>query len=378
MPGRSGNSELWLHFEKDEVSGKASCNICKEKISYKSTTSNLKSHLKRKHVSIFSSAFSSHTPPPPMLPGPSNIPPSCVPPTQGPVENTDESGTGRAKRQRLMAEFTSKKISAEQKKQINLDLLDLCTDSFHPFSIVEERAFKKYSRWIPGYELPTRKTLSNSIMQQAYTKTFDFVQNQMKEVRSICLTADMWTSLKTESYIALTGHYLTDDLEFKTVLLGCCNFPGHHTSENIATEIRTLVEKFELKEKVNFMVTDNASNVVRAVKDILNWKNFGCYAHTLNLIVDNALKLVEDDISKVKRIVAHVKKSTVSSERLQKYQLQQGNEPKRLSQAVDTRWNSTYYMLKRFVELEEAIRATLAFTDSRLPILTTEDWTLYS
>ncbi|XP_022835410.1 zinc finger BED domain-containing protein 4-like [Spodoptera litura] len=35
-------------------------------------------------------------------------------------------------------------------------------------------------------------------------------------------------------------------------------------------------------------------------------------------------------------------------------------------------------MLKRFVELENAIRATLVFTDSRLPIITTEDWTLYS
>lgn len=38
-------------------------------------------------------------------------------------------------------------------------------------------------------------------MQQAYTKTFDTIQNQMKnEVKSICLTADMWTSLKTFDY----------------------------------------------------------------------------------------------------------------------------------------------------------------------------------
>lgn len=35
-------------------------------------------------------------------------------------------------------------------------------------------------------------------------------------------------------------------------------------------------------------------------------------------------------------------------------------------------------MLKRFVELEEAVRATLAFTDGRLPVITAEDWTLYS
>lgn len=158
--------------------------------------------------------------------------------------------------------------------------------------------------------IPTRKTLSNSIMQETYTKTFDLVQDQVrKEVQSICLTADMWTSLKTESYMGLTGHYLTDELDFKTVLLGCCHFLGHHTSDNIATEVTTLVDKFGLRDKVNFIVTDNAANIIKAVKDMLGWKNFGCYAHTLNLIVEDALRLVKNDIDKVKRIVAHVKKA---------------------------------------------------------------------
>lgn len=170
---------------------------------------------------------------------------------------------------------------------------------------------------------------------------------------------------------------LTDDLELKTVLLGCCHFPGHHTSENIAAEISTLVDKYDLKHKVNFMITDNASNIVKAVKELLGWKHFGCYAHSLNLIVEHALQLTKPQIDKVKRIVAHVKKSTVSSERLQKYQIQQGLEPKRLCQAVETRWNSTYYMLKRFVELEDAIRSTLAFADRNLPTINPEDWKLY-
>ncbi|KAL0879640.1 hypothetical protein ABMA27_003355 [Loxostege sticticalis] len=210
---------------------------------------------------------------------------------------------------------------------------------------------------------------------------FHYVRNLYEIVQlvtSICLTADLWTSLKTESYIALTGLYLTEQLDFKTVLLGCCQFEGHHTSANIAAEIGVLVDKYGLRNKVNFMITDNASNVVKAVKEELKWKHFGCYAHSLNLVVEDALKLVQPRIDKVKRIVMHVKKSNLSSERLQKHQVQQGQEPKRLIQSVDTRWNSTYYMLKRFVELEEAVRSILGFVDRSLPCLSPEDWTLYN
>lgn len=49
---RKNSSLLWRHFEKDAESGKARCNICREMISYKSTTANLRSHLKRKHMII--------------------------------------------------------------------------------------------------------------------------------------------------------------------------------------------------------------------------------------------------------------------------------------------------------------------------------------
>lgn len=151
--------------------------------------------------------------------------------------------------------------------------------------------------------------MSKSIMQEAYVKVDEDVKAKLQtEVQSICLTADMWTSLKTESYIALTGHYLTEGIELKTVLLGCCHFPGHHTADNIAAEINTLVETYEVKEKVNFMVTDNAANIVKAVKEVLGWKHFGCYTHSLNLIVEHALHLTKQQVDKVKRNVTHIKK----------------------------------------------------------------------
>lgn len=161
-------------------------------------------------------------------------------------------------------------------------------DSFHPFSIVEERAFIKFCRC---YKLPTRKTFSNSLLDGTYLRAEREIKSQVtSEVQSICLTTDLWTSRCTDSYIAVTGHYLTEDFEFKTVLLGCCYFSGNHTSQNIASEINAIVDKWGINGKVNFMVSDNGANVAKAVKEILGLKHFGCFAHTLNLIVEDALK----------------------------------------------------------------------------------------
>jgi hypothetical protein len=42
------------------------------------------------------------------------------------------------------------------------------------------------------------------------------------------------------------------------------------------------------------VVADNAENVQNSIKEI-NLKNFGCFAHTLNLIAKNAIALPEVD-----------------------------------------------------------------------------------
>ncbi|KAH9639659.1 hypothetical protein HF086_017653 [Spodoptera exigua] len=116
--------------------------------------------------------------------------------------------------QNLIDTYINKKISGEQKKTIDQYLLDLCVDGFHPFSIVEKRGFKKFYRWIPGYKLPTRKTLS--LLDEAYNRVKQHVKIEVaNEAQYICLTTDLWTSQITESYIGITGHYLTNIIQLK-------------------------------------------------------------------------------------------------------------------------------------------------------------------
>ncbi|XP_045781582.1 zinc finger BED domain-containing protein 4-like [Maniola jurtina] len=155
-------------------------------------------------------------------------------------------------------------------------------------------------------------------------------------------------------------------------------FKDTHSSTNIQAALLETTNEWNLTNKINFIVSDNAPNVKKAIADI-GWKHYGCYGHTLNLIVQDALNSVQASLDKVKTIVRHFKTSTAALEKLLKAQSQEKPDvtPKRLIQEVPTRWNSTFAMLQRFVELENQICATVAVLKKDLPLLTLEEWTVF-
>jgi hypothetical protein len=130
------------------------------------------------------------------------------------------------------------------------------------------------------------------------------------------------------------------------------------------------------KSKIILAVSDKANNIKFAL-NLLQVKSLECFAYTLNLIVQDALKLQLCLTDKIKCIVTHFRKSSRANHKLNVYQTSNGSKvPKKLLQDISTRWNSTYCMLDRFVELEDAIRGTLGLLDNPPNGLTTDEWAI--
>lgn len=383
------NGALWEYFERSDNNTKlAKYIICSNKYSYKTSITNLKNHLKTKHLFAYERMFAiqeirNQSTESQNEESATSVSSNFV--DAAPRRNPLSSSATGSGNQGLESNYSSNlpilqvTIPQEIKRKIDADLLDLFIDSYQPFSIVEERAFKKFASWIPGYKLPTRKTVSETMITKLYEKTKENNKKDLDNISNICVTADMWTSTVTDSYLGVTGHFITDDWKLKTFLLDCAYFPEKHTSDNIKQKLSEITDEWNVSSKINFAVTDNAANVKKAIQD-LGWKHYGCYAHTLNLIVQDSLKIVKERLEKVKRIVRYFKTSHVATEKLLKSQINENPDrvPLRLIQEVPTRWNSTFFMLRRFVLLETHIRLILAIVSiDLLPTITSDDWKLY-
>ena len=101
--------------------------------------------------------------------------------------------------------------------------------------------------------------------------------------------------------------------------------------------------------------------MVAAVR-ITGWTHIHCFAHTLNLVLQEAIKndptllLIK---KKCKDIVTFFHQSGNTAEKLRVVQRQIGIQEKKLIQEVETRWNSTFYMFERIVEQHQAVTTAL-------------------
>lgn len=115
-------SDVWNYFVKAD-NGMAVCTVCKQKISYKSTITNSKGHLKRKHISVYSDLSSQphqsqHDSAQAMTSTQEVVP--SGPATSSVITFGDIMPTDPVqhppKRQRTLASYVPRKITPDQKK----------------------------------------------------------------------------------------------------------------------------------------------------------------------------------------------------------------------------------------------------------------------
>lgn len=355
-------SVVWDVFNKP-VNGSVTCKKCNAKLKYFNNTSNLHDHIKRKHAD--------------QLPQVDVQENTVSKPDSVPTEH--EPQKKKLKQLKLVASSSNISITDNEIKHHDSCLVRMIALDFQPISIVEDEGFRQYSHSLnPNYTLPSRKNLSDVLIPEKFT----FVQSKLTDMLNatdyVSATTDLWTSSSNKSYITVTGHFIFDFKQY-SVVLGTNELTTAHTGENIAEAIMNIFQNYNIADKIVTIVTDNGSNMKKAVSEYLKKYNHFCVAHTLNLSVQETVsgsKEFQPILVQCRSLVSHFKRSSTAMYKLREAQKQLNLPPLVLIQDVSTRWNSELMMLERLLEVKVPLSVALASLTNAPKNLEAEEWVI--
>ncbi|XP_065096446.2 E3 SUMO-protein ligase ZBED1-like [Paramisgurnus dabryanus] len=329
-------ADIWKYFGFYEVEGgneldksHTICRLCRTKLKYFGNTKNMRNHITRFH----------------------------------PEEEKQMAGPSVAANQRTIEQTILSKLppGSERAKRITKSIATFIAKDLRPYSVVENQGFCAMLHTLePRYNVPSRRYFTDTAIPKLYNETKNEVMESLKKAGRIAVTCDAWTSIATESYVTVTAHFITDEWQLASHVLQTREVNESHTGANIAELLKNVTEEWQITKKDLVLVTDNASNMAVAA-ELCKFLHVKCYAHTLNLASQRALKLptVSRLLGRVRRITTYFHRSTTAKHQFEEKQILLGLPKHKLKIDVSTRWNSAYEMVDRFLEQQPAVCAAL-------------------
>lgn len=164
---------IWNHFTNKSHTV-AKCSYCGHNVSYGGgSTSNLMRHLKTRHVTVsltrpVINQIDENIDDPFDMPVPTSTSVSSSHTgSSRTVSEVLEPSASNLPRQSTITQYTSKPIYLSKSKAIDLQITKFIVKHFHPFSLVKEKESRNLIKMlVPNYIVPSRKTISNSILIQ--------------------------------------------------------------------------------------------------------------------------------------------------------------------------------------------------------------------
>jgi len=230
--------------------------------------------------------------------------------------------------------------------------------------------------------MPKRDSMRTKIMQK-----FEKLQKCLKQIlmenkSKISFTVDGWTSVSNKSFYGITAHFVDSNWELQSVVLDFVSSNGKHTGKDIAAVFYKSLKLFHIENKCGGITVDNAAanttfmeelQVLMEENDIYfdaKQQHFRCFAHILNLGVQDTLKLVklqdmtcdndynkdekvEDNTNDEQSCLIKLREIFKTIRLSEQWQIKlrsccETTNVKYVSPSIDvsTRWNSTHNMIK--------------------------------
>lgn len=346
----NNHARVWKHFKKmtiekenDQTETYILCHICQRHLSANNSTTTLERHLKSKHPDVYNNL-----------------------------------GQDEAKPKPWTTEI--------QKEKHKLFINWVITDQ-QPFTIVENLNFKKFIASIqPKYKIPSRHTIKDMIMKKFENAQVQISNYLQLSTSKISLTMDMWTSISSLGILAVTIHFIKDDWQFDHFVLDVLYVPSPHNALAIKDSIVKIVSELNIANRLIGITSDNEAKMLaatRKIKDALNlseFRHYRCAAHVLNLAVEAALNasIVPNCVKKLRTFISTVRNSPKQMDKLKEYFRIEKIKFKAPLPDCATRWNYTYYMIDRALEIKpllaHLVSSNLLSLSNNWP--TSEEWSI--
>lgn len=328
-------SDVWKHFKLSKLESEESyafcvAGSCAEKLIHShSTTSNLSAHLRRHHPEVS-------------------------------ISNKTSSVV------QLKVGF-----SRQHRTAINLSLAKLYVANCWSFNSVEAPEWIDFANALSeGRYKPPGRTSLTEICDRLYES---MVETLMSEVENQCIsiTTDSATLLNGRPYIAITGHYITEQWVMRDVVLSVMLSEESHTGEHVSDLLDRVMEEWTLKDRAFAVVTDNGANFVKAARVNSHFKEqHRCAVHTYQLALKDAaaeISFFAVLIDKARSLVTVVRRSQPLKQRLAELQAEVKRELADIGSAADdavalvlvkdvsTRFNSICFVFSRLLRVKESL-----------------------
>lgn len=219
----------------------------------------------------------------------------------------------------------------------------------------------------PAFQLPSRKTISTSYLNNAYEEMQVDIAVKLNEASTLHLQLDGWSNLRNEGII---NFIVTKPEPYFVNFVNTKD--NRHTAEYLKSEIINVLNNYQ-PLKFFSIIGDNAANIQKAFKLIKDEypdiQTFGCAAHTLHLLCQDILNVesVKNLEIKCKSVIKTIKYSQIYSSTLKKHADEQ-NIKISLKLPVKTRWGSFLFSLQSLQKNKSALQAfAVDYTIQSLP-----------
>ncbi|GBP37213.1 Zinc finger BED domain-containing protein 4 [Eumeta japonica] len=224
-----------------------------------------------------------------------------------------------------------------------------------PFNFVEGLGIRRLIQEIaPRYNFRGSNFFTEFVCKELYGKIAIKVKELIKKFDHMSFTSDIWSDPSSDaSLLSLTCHGIASDFERSSIILKCETFDDRHTGDILAEKFDMMLSKWNISnDQVHCMIRDEGSNMKRAMR-LAKLQDLDYAVHKMQLAIRSSLNSQENIKGikqKCKKISTHFNHSTIAQKQLHKIQDRLNQPHLKVFQDCVTRWNSTYYMLERFLK----------------------------